>query len=389
MNDIKVGLCVCYDTKNYGSQLQVLATQEILQQLGYDYEVIQYKKKMTPLFVLRSLPRLLNCSFVKGKIKGFEKKQQLKQHPVIWEKVQIRNQSFQYFVEKYFTKLSKPYIGIESLKQGTVNYDLFLTGSDQLWLPSNLGSHFYTQEFVPDNKVKIAYAPSFGVSRIPWYQKKRTANYLKRFQFLSTREIAGQKLIQQLTGRNVPVVVDPTLLLTRQQWSELIPENKIIDGEYIFCYFLGTNEEHRTIAKKLKKNTGLKLVTVPFLDHFVESDLQFGDQMLFDVDATDFVNLIRNAKYILTDSFHGTVFSIIHHKKFITLDRFSSNSNDSRNSRIDSLCTSLGLEQRRYNDDIMKIDEPILFEKVDQKLEQLCEASICYLREALNAVERK
>lgn len=383
MNDLKIGLCVCYDTKNFGSQLQVLATQEMVQSLGFDYEIIRYKKKITPLFAIQSLPRLLNDSFVQGKIKGLKKKQQLKQYPLVWEKVKLRDQRFQEFQKKCFTKLSEPYVGYQHLKKGSQKYDLFLTGSDQLWLPSNLGSHFYTQEFVPDNKRKIAYAPSFGVSQIPWYQKRRTANYLKRFQYLSTREIAGQKLIQQLTGRVAPVVADPTLLLTRQQWSTLIPEKQVIDGEYIFCYLLGTNKEHRAIAENLKKNTGLKLVTIPFLDHFVESDLKFGDQQLFDVDGTDFVNLIRNARYVLTDSFHGTVFSIIYHKQFITLDRFSSSSSNSRNSRIDSLCTSLGLEQRRYAGNIMKIDEPIPFELVDQKLEQLRETSICYLREAL------
>lgn len=389
MSDLKIGLCVCYDTLNFGSQLQVLATQEMIQQLGYDYEIIRYKKKITPLFVLQSLPRLLNQSFVKGKLKGFKKKWQLKRYPDIWEKVKLRDERFRRFRELYFTKMSQPYIGFKHLKQGTGNYDCFLTGSDQLWLPSNLGSHFYTQEFVPDQKRKIAYAPSFGMDRIPRYQKRRTAGYLRRFQFLSTRETAGQKLIYELTGRQVPVVADPTLLLTRQQWNRLIPEKSVVDGEYIFCYLLGTNEEHRAIAGKLKEKTGLKLVAVPFLDHFVKSDLEFGDQQMFDVDAADFVNLIRNARYVLTDSFHGTVFSVIYHKQFITLDRFSSSSSNSRNSRIDSLCENLGLEQRRYAGDVMKIHEPILFDLVEQRLEHLRETSVCYLREAFAAEERR
>ncbi len=379
----KVGLAVCYDTKNFGSQLQVLATMKKIEDLGYKTEIIRYKKKLTPMFALQTIPRLFNMSFINAKIHSKDKNKKIEKYPEIAKNVSVRNNRFNGFVKKYFTNLSKPYAGWENLvKESAKNYDMFLCGSDQLWLPNNLGSHFYTLEFAPDNKRKIAYATSFGVSQIPERQKKATAKYLNRFQYLSTRELAGQKIIQELTGKKASVVCDPTLLFDAKGWAELLPERKIVEEPYVFCYFLGTNEEHRIAANEFKKRTGLKLVTCPFLDNFVEKDQQFGDIQIFDMDAADFVNIIRHAEYILTDSFHGSVFSILHHKKFMTFNRFTAGVN-SRNSRIDSLCTLLGLSERRFNGNVTDVEKDIDYKGVEEKLLKLREASLEYLATAL------
>ncbi|MBE5946161.1 MAG: polysaccharide pyruvyl transferase family protein [Lachnospiraceae bacterium] len=385
----KIGLCVCYDTKNFGSQLQVLATQKAVEELGYDYEVIRYKKKLTPVFMLQSLPRLFNPYFMRGKLSGIKKRRIIKKHEEIAKQVSVRNKRFDNFVDSYFLKLSKPYVGYEALKKNAKKYDGVLTGSDQLWLPGNLGSHFYTQEFVPDNVNKVAYATSFGVGSIPWFQKKRTRNYLNRFQYLSSRELQGSKIIKELTGRESVTVADPTLLFSGDEWFDYIPDNKVIEGKYIFCYFLGDNPKHREISEELKAKTGFEIVTIPFLDNFVERDLTFGDKPLYDVDAADFVNLIRNAEYILTDSFHGSVFSILNHKKFVTFNRFMDDSKDSRNSRIDSLCELLGLSQRRYKSDIIETaDREIDYEAVDKRVEKLRINSKAYLCDALKGSDK-
>lgn len=381
----KIGLCVCYDTKNFGSQLQVLATDEQIKRLGYQTEIIRYKKKLSLAFVFQTLPRLFNPYFIKGKITRRRKNKNLEKHPEILNKVAVRDKRFEGFVEKHFQNLSKPFVGWEDLKKRSADeYDSFLCGSDQLWLPGNLGSHFYTLEFVPDNKTKIAYATSFGVSQIPWYQKKCTAAYLNRFQSLSTRELKGVQIIKDLTGKEAQVVCDPTLLLGADEWAKIIPSKRVIKEPYIFCYFLGTNSEHRKVARRLGDATGLKLVTCPFLDNFVEEDQQFGDIQMFDIDAEDFVNLIRHAEYVLTDSFHGSVFSILHHKKFITFNRFGSEST-SRNSRIDSLCELLELNTRRYAGNIInQVKGEIDYESVENKLHNLRAASVVYLERALD-----
>lgn len=380
----RIGLAVCYDTKNFGSQLQVLATVKKVEELNCKPEIIRYKKKITPTFIIQTIPRLFNVSFVKSKLSGNQKDKALKTRPFYQAQVKLRNQRFNDFVEKNFAPLfSESYGGWETLvAKCKENYDAFLCGSDQLWLPNNLGSHFYTLEFAPDDKKKIAFATSFGVSQIPSFQKKATAKYLNRFQHLSTRELAGQKIIKGLTGRTAQVVCDPTLLFAADGWQKMIPDQKVVDESYVFCYFLGTNEEHRKIANEFKAKTGLKLVTCPFLDNYVGCDLEFGDVQLFDMDATDFVNLIRHAEFVLTDSFHGSVFSILNHKKFMTFNRFNTGAN-SRNSRIDSLCTLLGLSERRYNGNVMNVKEDIDYNAVEEKLEKLRAESAKYLEDAL------
>ena len=366
----KIGLAVCYDTKNFGSQLQVLATVKKVEELDCKPEIIRYKKKITPTFIVQTIPRLFNISFLKSKLSGNQKDNALKSRPFYQAQVQQRNQRFDAFVDKYFAPLfSESYGGWETLvAKCKKNYDVFLCGSDQLWLPNNLGSHFYTLEFAPDNKLKIAYATSFGVSQIPNSQKKATAKYLNRFQHLSTRELAGQKIIKELTGKTAQVVCDPTLLFDAEGWKQMLPEKKVVEEPYVFCYFLGTNEEHRKIANEFKNKTGLKLVTCPFLDNYVECDLNFGDIQLFDMDAADFVNLIRHAEYILTDSFHGSVFSILNHKKFMTFNRFNAGAN-SRNSR--------------NSGDVMNVEKDINYNAVEEKLEKLRADSIKYLETAL------
>ena len=379
----KIGLAVCYDTKNFGSQLQVLATIKKIEELGCDTEIIRYKKKVTTQFILQTIPRLIDPSFVKAKIASKNRNKVIKQHQDIYKNVVIRNKRFDSFVKAYFTKLSVPYAGWETLvKESSRNYDAFLCGSDQLWLPNNLGSHFYTLEFAPDSKPKIAYATSFGVSEIPTRYKAGFTRFLNRFQALSTRELAGQKIIKDLTGKDAPVVCDPTLLFDAEGWSKMIPDHRVVNEPYAFCYFLGTNEEHRKAAEKLKAETGLTLVTCPFLDNYVESDEKFGDIQMYDMDAADFVNLIRHADYILTDSFHGSVFSILHHKKFLTFNRFNAGAN-SRNSRIDSLCALLGLSERRYTGDVLTVKNRCDYSLVDNKLFELRTNSVEYLKNSL------
>ena len=165
----------------------------------------------------------------------------------------------------------------------------------------------------------------------------------------------------------------------------MIPNKKVINEPYIFCYFLGANEEHRKAVNELKRETGLALVTCPFLDNFVEADQTFGDIQVYDMDASDFVNMIRYAEYVLTDSFHGTLFSIIYQKKFLIFNRFNNGAN-SRNSRIDSLCTLLGLRERRYYGDTFIVQRNINYVQVEDKLRSLRLNSIQYLKMALKIV---
>lgn len=383
----KIGVCVRYDCNNYGSMLQILATQVALEKCGYEYEFIRYNKK-TFSFVIKNLPRLLNPYYMRGVKMAITKKKAFRKYPKVASNNSIRLGRFKEYREKHFHNYSNVFRGYSNLVKGAQNYDTVLVGSDQLWTPAGIASKFYNLLFVPNNINKVSYATSFGVSYIPDNQIEMTTQYLARINHISVREKRGSEIVKELTGREVPVTLDPTLLLTREEWNRIIPYKEVIEGKYIFCYYLGTNSEHRNIANKLKELTGLKIVTIPHLDEFVEADLNFGDEQLYNVGPEDFLNIIRDAQYICTDSFHGSIFSILNHKQFFTFDRFKTGEKQSRNSRIDSLFELLGLEARRCSSTATKLkeklDQVIDYDTVQFKLGKLREESFRFLDNALN-----
>ena len=382
----KVGLCVRYDCNNFGSMLQILATQKVIAAAGWGYEIIRYDKR-TPLFYITNVTRVFNPYFMKGKIETFEKNRRLKGFPEVQIGNAIRNKCIDNYRKKYIGPYSAVYRGYGNLVNSAKEYDAVIVGSDQLWTPAGIKSKFYNLLFVPDKVKKISFATSFGVGEVPPSQKNMTAQYLKRIEYISVRETRGAEIIKELTGRDATVALDPTLLFTGDEWKEIFPEKRIIDEPYILAYFLGSNEEHRDAVEQLKKDTGLKVITIPFMDVFVERDLTFGDQRLFEVGPIEFLNLIRGAEYICTDSFHGTVFSILNHKLFITFNRTSNSDKQTRNSRIDTLLGMLDLEKRRYQIGMRmkeRIDEPIDYSTVEQKLMEQRQKTLIFLNKALN-----
>ncbi len=384
-----IGICIKYYHENYGGMLQAFATTKLLDKVGVEYEIIRYEKKKDLVFILKSIPRLFNNVLINDKYEAFQKKMSFKKHPDFLGNDKIRMKAFDRFrTEKFQDKLSEINYGYDKLVENASKYKAVLVGSDQLWSPAGLPTNFYNLMFVPQKIRKISYASSFGVKYIPWYQKRRTSKYLNRIEYVSLRENSGQKIVKELTGRDAPVVLDPVFMFNQNEWEDLIPTKKYYDEEYIFAYFLGNNPEQRKAVKELAKKTGLKIVTLRHLDQFVEEDEQFGDYAPYDIAPDDFLNLLRGAKYVCTDSFHGAVFSIIHKKRFVVFNRYSDSSKHSKNSRIDSLCQNLEISNCRYNgniDDI--INNKIDYSKVDENYIKLREKSSEYLDKALDGVK--
>ena len=289
------------------------------------------------------------------------------------------------FCNSKFT-VSKRYKNWQALSNGCKSYRAVVVGSDQLWLPSNIAGDYYTLSFVPDNVRKIAYATSFGVSRIAKGQEKKAKEYLSRIDYLSAREESGQKIIKRSTGRRVPLVCDPALLLTAEEWDQEATPGRLIDGKYIFCYFMGNNPWQRDFVKKLKKKTGCKVVALLHLDQYIKSDEKYVDEAPYDVSPADFINLVKNADYVCTDSFHGTVFSIIFERTFFTFKRFSEKATLSTNSRIDTLLKKMGVQDRLINENYSLneiINKTVDYESVNINLSRFRMLSTKYIVDAL------
>lgn len=383
----KAGLCVRYDCDNFGSMLQIFATQRAIEKVGWNYEIIRYNK-FTFSFILKNVTRVFNPYFMRGKLKEFQRRIKLKFYPEVEKGCKTRSNCIKEYRETFIGPYSCEFNGFEKLREGSSDYDAIIVGSDQLWTPAGIKSKFYNLLFVPDNIKKVSFATSFGVGAIPKSQQKMTSQYLKRIDFISVREIKGAEIIKSLIDKDVTVALDPTLLFSGSEWEQIFPTQRIIEEPYILAYFLGSNEEHRDVIDSLGKSCGLKIVTIPFMDEFLDLDLGFGDTQLYDVGPIDFLNLIRGAEYICTDSFHGTVFSILNHKKFITFNRTRNNDKQTRNSRIDSLFDLLSLENRRYSPQMdvwIALEEKIDYSAVEQRLQKLRMETMEFLDNALNS----
>lgn len=379
----KLGLCICYGVNNFGSALQCFATIHTVKKMGFDCEIIRYKKDK--LFFIKSLFRLFNPYMIEGKYKRFLStfNRLIRKDFGISQKK--RRSKFDSFRNDFFKPFySEMYYGYKALCKSSQKYFCVLSGSDQLWLPSGLATNFYNLIFVADDVRKVSYASSFGAGSIPWYQKSRTANFLNRIQHVSVRENSGKDIVKTLTGRSVPVVVDPTLLLSKEEWEIQIPKEDIINEPYLFAYLLGKNKEHRRLVENVAKKLQLRIVSIPHCDHYNVADVGFGDEHPIS-GPKDFVNLIRNAKFVCTDSFHGSIFSILHEKQFVVFDRYSKKSSVSTNTRIDSLLRNLSLEDRRYQNDLYKeLTSPINYEFVKKNVLKMKVDSMNYLHEALH-----
>lgn len=386
----KVAIVSCYFQKNYGSQLQAYATQKILDELNVENETISIaglKNEINKRKYKFFMKRVFDKDTVKEKSKTVKRALLKKFNKQFGDNIRKRDSYFEEFSKKYF-KLSDPYNSFSELTEGcTEKYSTVLVGSDQLWLPSNIYADYYTLNFVPEGVERVSYATSFGAAKIPKWQEESVRKFLKKFQHLSVREISGKKIIKDLTGLDAKVVCDPTILLGAEEWMDIQDNKHFIEDKYIFCYYLGNNKLHREFANRLKKETGYKIVALQHLDEYVKDDEEFGDIKPYNVGPGEFVNLIRNAEYVCTDSFHGTVFSNIYNRKFFTFMRFKANSSMSTNSRITSLLNILGLEDRLISgeEDVLEcMNKKIDFNSVNLKIENFKKESLIYLKNALN-----
>lgn len=258
------------------------------------------------------------------------------------------------------------------------DYDAFVCGSDQVWsvFDNNFNPYYYL-DFV--QKRKIAYAPSLGTDQITPEKAEKLRQLLADFSAVSVRESVSAKQLSEITGRQVQWVADPTLLHDREFWSEFTSELPQRKKKYLLCYFLEHRAWYISYARKLARKLGLKLLLIPSRwDH-----LQHSFVADFPVGPREFAALFRDASYVLTDSYHGSIFSLLFEKDFQYLQRFAKDDPNSQNIRVESLFKYLSLENRIVTEN--KEAEPLRvpYDSVRIKLAEFREESENYLKRGL------
>ena len=381
-------MAINYNYPDYGGMLQAYASYRKIRDLGYEPEAINInaisgdiKKRKIKYFV----KNIFDSSIVKEKSQIVFKKIRTKLNKELSSNLGKRYDAFDNFCKEHF-KVSREYQSWNDLSNGCKAYSSVVVGSDQLWLPSNIAGDYYTLSFVPDKVNKIAYATSFGVSKIAKGQEMKAKEYLSRINYLSAREESGQRIIKECTGRDVQLVCDPALLLTAKEWDEDATPGRIIRDRYIFCYFMGDNPWQRKFVMELKNKTGYKIVALLHLDQYIKSDENYVDEAPYDVSPADFINLVKNAEMVCTDSFHGTVFSLTYGKTFFTFMRFSDKATLSTNSRITTLLKHVGVEDRLVTkqssvEELM--NRELDYTAIQDRLSKFRNDSLQYLKKAL------
>lgn len=348
----KIGIITLTNGENYGNQLQNYAVQEVLKKIGFFPETIvnstfngfNVKRSFLSKF---SLFYIYSFIIYKIRLKFLIKNDRDKTIKSIFWKyrynkniketlTQRRNKFDSFFNSHITTSLTK--ISINHIPNNLKIYDFFVCGSDQVWNPNYINTSMIDFLcFAPEHK-RIAYSPSFGVSTIPKCKKNDYKKWISQIPNLSVREKQGAKIIKALNGRDATVLVDPTLMLSKDEWLSISKKPSLnIKRPFILTYFLGneTTTYQKTITN-FANSYSFKIINL--------NDSR--ELTSYTIDPAEFIYLINKAALVCTDSFHGIIFSIIMNSNFIVFDRVERGA--SLGSRIENLLTLFGLEDRRF-----------------------------------------
>ena len=384
----KVGIVSCYFKNNYGSMLQAYATQKILDNNGIPNETISidenidFKKGKRKYYI----SQIFNFSFIKSKFGMIKMKIDIKLNKALKKNIATRNKKYLEFRKEFnLTKMNRTYNELSQMAD--IRYTDVIVGSDQLWLPVNVVADYYTLNWVSDKINKVSYATSFGVSSIKSKYFEIYRKFLTKINHLSVREDTGVKLVKEIANIEANLVCDPTILLTKEDWDKIATPGRIIKEKYIFCYFLGNNIEHRKFVERLKAKTGYTIVSINHCDEYVRYSDKYCDFAPYDVGPREWISLIKNAVIVCTDSFHGTVFSLLYNKQFFCFTRFKNNSKASTNSRIYSLLKVAGVKKERILTGLEEVTEvtgfKIDYSVVNKNIEKYRNDSIEWLLESI------
>lgn len=348
----KVEIITIFDNTNFGTYLQALALALTIQKLGFDVEIIDY---IRPRQSEKALKKFAN---------GFVKK--MYYSIVLIPRWRILRNRCHSFVRSFVNLSRTQYLSFEELKKNPPLADIYITGSDQVWnsiYNEGIDKSFYL-EFAPLGHKRMAYAASIGMPKIPDKEIEETRYLLGKFSFISVREKDACRILSDIGIKDIPVVLDPTLLLNKSDWMNISNKYKRIKTEsFILVYSVEEMAQNELIgyyAKKLSKKYGWRIYEISYNGH--HSRMKFADKHFLQVTPDIFLQLMLMAEFIIVSSFHGTAFSINFNKQFLTIspNRF--------NSRVDNILSLCHLRNRLVTSSSFDIDSlyPIDYDEVNK-----------------------
>lgn len=359
---MKIGILTMHKVVNYGSALQAYALQHFLRNQGFENEIIDYVFTNKPHGIKNWIRYLIKCDFLK-------------------------DLKFRKFWNENYILSTYSFLRKEEITEEKCKYDIYMTGSDQVWNPNHKGcERTFMFDFIKSPFAKkISYASSFSTSIIPEDYRKDYSKLLSKYSFVSVRESNALNLIKELTGKNASLVCDPTFLLDKNAWEVLRIQSKIKIQEpyvlfYILTYAYNPYPEIENIIQKIQKQfEGRKFI---FLNGKISDRRRANSIVLNNITPNDFISLIERAEFIVTTSFHGTAFAVNFRKPFYSIIQSDLALDDRMYSFLDkiglqkrAICynKSLNYENMEYNSD------------TESKIQNFIEQSKNYLLKSLNS----
>lgn len=328
---MKVAIISYHRADNYGSVLQAYALERAVETIGQTATHIDYHSSAQDrLYKMFEKPNSIMS--VARNIHAFIFLNQLKK----------RRLGFAQFRKIYLQTTPDEYTEGSDLTLLNTEYDCFVAGSDQIWnTQCNDFTEAYLLDFVSDKRKCISYAASIGREYIEQDRKEMFKYRLSGFQKVSVRETTAKRELEAILNRDIEVVPDPVLLLSKEEWNSFATTRRIAD-DYILCYFIGNVPGMRQFAKTIHRQTGLPLVLV----NINLRDLTLPGRRCYDTNPMEFVSLVKHAKYVCTNSYHAVLFSILFNVNFWV---FTDLGKGSAKSRIEEITARFKLEDRVLN----------------------------------------
>ena len=379
---MKVGTLSIYNLDNYGTLLQGYALQETVEQMGHSCHLISYNITHSPFTLLRFFIYSLTQNGLSLTLKGVKKylthQKALPSLPVLTPSHDI----FEDFRDNYL-HLTEITYNPKTLMSHPPGYDAYIVGSDNIWVIgdeigiSDGGARFYL-DFVSQGKKRISYAASMGNPEIPHHFQKRLVELLQNIDFISVRERTTTEVLSQLTQRDVAAVCDPTLLLASYQWDKLISPSSLSqdEGPYILVYVIHPYAEDAPpfqFARRLSADSSYRIKYIGY--NYVNSNPIFNT-----VPVPEFLESFKNAAYVITNTFHGTMFSLIFRKNFYVFKPKAGP------IRISDVLETVALSNRMVEtiEEAISLPMDIDYSESEGKIERFRSESLLWLRNALD-----
>lgn len=367
----KIGILTFHNAYNYGAFLQCFALQEVLKSLKYNnVEIVDYHNE-----------RICDSYrfFPKGHKSIKQKMRDCMKFILYGNKIKKRYKKFDNDIKNRLIISEKQYITPEEIEQISYDYSILIAGSDQIWNRKITGvlSDAYTLNFKNQDIKKISYAASIGDASLVGKYQNEYKEKISKINYISVREDSAKTELKKIIPDDISVVLDPTLLLSKDEWNKYVNDFK--NEKYILAYVVAPDAEYMRIVNDLANKTNLKVIFFDIRNHGYKSNKKC--ESAYEKGPLDFIDYIKNAEYIVTTSFHATVFSIIFNKKFFIVPHKETG------SRVTNLLEKLEIYGRIFSsyEEFKNINYEFEtdWKKVDEKLEYERKMSIEWLKNAI------